>query len=370
MENKTGNTPQEDYKTVGTMRETDRKCPRCGGIMDFSPETGGLFCPFCEYKEEIENSESATENDFLSAEENGNYDWGTQKKNVVCQSCGANIIYDELAISSECPYCGSNHVMEAAGGNEKTLAPGGIVPFRITAKEASVKFIAWIKRKIFCPSAAKRNAKPDAVKGVYLPYWTFDTDTTSSYTGRYGKDRTVRDAKGNSRIVTDWHSTSGIYSQFIDDQLVCGTTRYDNSMLRRIEPFDTASNKVYLPEFVAGFPSERYSLGLKDSWEKAKEFIADRLKSNISSDIKARYHADRVASLNILTNYRNIKYKYLLLPIWFSSYKYNGKIFFFMVNGQTGKVGGKTPISAIRVMIAILLALAVVIILYMLYSRT
>ena len=34
---------------TSTLKETDRKCPACGGTMDFDPATGGLHCPFCDY---------------------------------------------------------------------------------------------------------------------------------------------------------------------------------------------------------------------------------------------------------------------------------------------------------------------------------
>ena len=59
------------------------------------------------------------------------------------------------------------------------------------------------------------------------------------------------------------------------------------------------------------------------------------------------------------TVYSKITYKYLMLPIWVSSFKYNDKVYQFMVNGQTGKVSGKTPVSAIKVIITILAVLAV-----------
>lgn len=60
------------------------------------------------------------------------------------------------------------------------------------------------------------------------------------------------------------------------------------------------------------------------------------------------------------TVYRNITYKYLMLPVWMSSFVYKGKVYQFMVNGQTGKVSGKAPISPIRVAIAILIGIVII----------
>ena len=359
-----------DAKAAQTMKETDRKCPQCGAVMDFDPETGGLYCPYCEYREEINVSNdagetSAAELDFASAEYTGNCDWGMQQKTVTCKSCGAVSVYDALAVASECPYCGSNQVMEAS--DLKTLAPGGVVPFKVTAKDAGARFTAWIKKKLFAPKQAKESAKAEKFKGIYLPYWTFDSDTYSTYTAEYGKDR--REKQGDEEVtVTDWYTTSGKYSEFIDDALVAATGTQNVQMLKQIEPFDTADNKAYKPEYLAGFAAERYSKGLKDAWESAKDYIAGRLRSAISNKVINDHNADHVRNVKVHTSYSNITYKYLMLPVWMSSFKYKEKIYQFVVNGQTGKVGGDYPISPWRVAAAVLIAAAIVALLVYFYQ--
>ena len=353
---------QMEAEKVKTMQETDKKCPQCGGVMDFDPKTGGMYCPYCDYREEIAvtnsaGEEKAQELDFEKAEFTGNCDWGVAQKTVTCKSCGATTVYDALAVANECPYCGSNQVMEAS--DVKTLAPNGVVPFKLTAKEAGEKFINWLGKKWFAPKAAKQSARADSFKGVYLPYWTFDADTYSTYTGEYGIDRTVHNDDGDE-TVTDWHKTNGTYSEFIDDQLVCASGDQNVDMLRTIEPFDTNDNKAYKPEYLAGFTAERYALGLKDAWEKAKNFIKSRLENSISRKITNEHNADHTRNIRIRTEYSNITYKYLMLPVWLSAFQYNGKTYQFMVNGQSGKVGGKYPVSPWRVLIAVLIAVAVI----------
>lgn len=340
---------------VDTKKETDKKCPQCGGIMDFDPAVGMLHCPYCDYKEEIpvENEEvtSVEEADFLTAEQTGNCEWGVETKTVFCKACGGEMVYDALQIAGECPYCGSNQVMEAKGRD--TLAPGGVCVFKIDAKGASERFGAWIKRKWFCPNAAKDSARPKDMKGVYLPYWTFDTNTKSSYSAEYGIVHTETKKNGEKVTRTDWYNCKGKYDKFIDDEPVCATKQHDQALLKGVLPFNTADNLLYKPEYVAGFASERYSIGLKDAWETAKASISSELKSNITSKIQSDHHADSVRSLRIRTEYNNIKYKYLLLPVWMSYFKYNDKLYHFMVNGQNGKVSGRTPISAVKVAIAV-----------------
>lgn len=351
---------------VETKEETDKKCPQCSGTMVFEPTLGGLSCPYCGYAEDIPFEEkevtSAEELDFLSAEKTGNRNWGAEKKTVICKSCSAETIYDALDVASSCPYCGSNQVMEAR--DKDTLAPNGVVPFQLDADTASANFRKWIGKKFFCPKLAKQSARADSFKGIYLPYWTFDASTQTRYRASYGIDHRYKDNEGNTKTRTDWFTTSGVYREMIDDQLVLASTRHNSSMLKGLEPFNTADNKTYKPEFVAGFLAERYSIGLSDGWELGKKAIRNRLHSSISKKVRSEKNADHVKDIKMNTVYNNITYKYLMLPIWISSFQYNGKVYQFMVNGQTGKVSGSTPVSIWKVLLTIGAVLAVLLLLF------
>lgn len=355
-----------EMNVVDTKEETDKKCPRCGGVMDFDPATGNLHCPYCDYEENIpveaDTPKQAEELDFESAEFTANKDWGVATKTVLCKSCGAESIYDALQTSAVCPFCGSNQVMDQ--NDIDTIAPGGVVPFSISDKQASEMFHRWIKKKFFCPKLAKESARPDKFKGIYLPYWTFDTQTFSTYTGEYGIDHTRRDKNGNTHTETEWHRTNGRYNEFIDDELVIATNKQDRNMLKGIEPFDTANNKSYKPEYIAGFVAERYSVGLKDAWKIAETSIKNKLKYHVSDKIKKEHRADRTRNISLNTSFTNKTYKYLLLPIWVSNFKYNDKVYQFMVNGQTGKISGKTPISIPKVVLTVIAVIVVIAILY------
>ena len=269
-----GQKNQVEPEVVDTRKETDKKCPACGGVMDFSPALGKMVCPYCGTEEEIETAENvfvAEELDFYGAEEQASCDWGTATKSVICKSCGAQTVYDINEIADECPYCGSNQVMEA--GDSQVIAPGGVVVFKMDAKEASARFKKWIGRKFFCPKLAKESAKPKSFKGIYIPYWTFDTDTYSRYTGQYGINRKYRDKEGNVRTKTDWYGTKGQFAFSFDDVLVCGSARQNDRMLRGIEPFNTKDVKAYKPEYLAGFTAERYTVRMKDAWETVKSTV-------------------------------------------------------------------------------------------------
>ena len=125
-----------------TEKETDKKCPSCGGVMEFNPSNGKMTCPYCGYEEEIQVEHRgfvAQELDFSTAgDDDASCDWGTATKTVICKSCGAETVYDVNEMANVCPYCGSNQVMEQENG--KVMAPGGVVTFQISAKEASERF--------------------------------------------------------------------------------------------------------------------------------------------------------------------------------------------------------------------------------------
>lgn len=356
----------EDYKSESLLSFDGKTCPNCGATVSFDPASGEMACEYCGYHCKLPdaNAENAiVEIDFDSAVNTESFEWGAEKKTVECKTCGAVTIYDALETAAVCPFCGSTHVMPSA--TENSIAPGAVCPFAVTKAQAGERFVKWLKRKWFTPKKAKKNAQPEAFDGVYLPYWTFDSQTTSSFTCRVGYDRTVR--KGDkTETVTDWRRVSGVYQEFFDDETVMASKRHERSGVKQCEPFDFSKLVPYSPQVVAGFAAERYSIGLKEGWEKAQKTIQSKLNSNISSYARRHWSADKVSSLKFSTRYDNITYKYLLVPAWISSFRYKGKLYQFVVNGQTGKVGGKAPVSAWRVILAILIGAGIIAGLYFL----
>ena len=361
------NCGSEYTKQESTIKETDKKCPNCGATITFDPGSGKLHCDYCGYSCELpspENGQEVCEMDFDSAVNTESCEWGVEKKSVECKSCGAVSIYDALETAAVCPFCGSTQVMPAA--TDKTIAPGGVCPFTVTKETAGEKFTKWLKRKWFTPKKAKQNANPEAFKGVYLPYWTYDAQTTNNFTARAGYDRKVRKKDGTYETETTWRYVSGVYQEFIDDETVMASKRHEKSGVQECGPFKLSKLIPYDPKVLAGFVAERYSVGLKEGWDIAKTTIQSKLRSSIETHVKAHWSADRVSSVSFSTLYSNITYKYILVPVWISSFKYKEKTYQFAVNGQTGKVGGKAPVSALRVILAVLIGIGILVGLYFL----
>lgn len=358
----------EEIKMEQTEEVTDKKCPNCAATVVYDPETRGMLCESCGYQKKLpapDSEQSVSELDFKAAEAKESFDWGAEKKAVVCKNCGGESIYDALETAAVCPFCGSTSVMPSA--TEKSVAPGGVCPFEISDEKAGSLFTSWLSKKIFTPSAAKKQAKPEAFQGIYLPYWTFDAMTSSPFSGRAGYLTSVK--RGDAMVnEIRWRKVAGVYQEFIDDHTVMASKRSELSGVKRAEPFDFSKLVPYRPELVAGFCAERYSIGLKDAWKTAQEAIRGALHGHINTHIRKTWHADRADSILFSTVFSKITYKYILIPVWLSSFTFKGKAYQFVVNGQTGKVGGKAPISWIRVAIAVFIALVVVALLVLLFQ--
>ena len=361
------NNPDEPILSEVTEKETDKKCPNCGATLTFDPASGMMHCDYCGYFGELrkpDEGQEICEMDLDAAISLESFNWGEQKKSVQCKQCGAVTIYDALETAALCPFCGSTSVMPAA--TENTIAPGAVCPFTVTKEQAGERFNKWLKKKWFAPRAAKKRAKPDAFQGMYLPYWTYDAQTTSSFTARVGYDKTVKDRDGQSRTETRWNRVSGVYQRFFDDITVMASKRQENSGVKDCEPFDFSQLVPYSPQVVAGFIAERYSIGLKEGWATAEKIIQSDLRSSIPEYARRHWRADHADSVCFTTYYTDMTYKYLLVPAWISSFKYKNKVYQFAVNGQTGKVGGKSPVSAWRIILAILLGAGIITGLYFL----
>jgi len=356
------------YATEGNAvrQSTDRfPCPACGGIMDFDPESQCLKCPYCDNKIEItKNQDGIVEYDFETAEDDAPTNWGNEKRVIHCQSCGAETVLDENSTAQFCAFCGSSHIVKTE--ENPGIVPESLIPFKITKESAIKRFKEWINNRFFAPGALKSQYQEQKMTGVYIPCWTYDSDTDSFYTAEAGTYYYVTETdwveeNGERKMVTKqvrkirWRFVSGAYSKYFDDIIVNASKKVDDNLMKNLEPFNLKELVQYMPQFLSGFLAERYSVTLKEGWEKAKDIIDSSIRQGIHSQI----NADEVRNLLVNTSYRNIKYKHILLPVWISSYTYKGKIYRYMINGQTGEVQGEAPVSALKVILLILAVLAV-----------
>ena len=180
-----------------------------------------------------------------------------------------------------------------------------------------------------------------------MPFWTFDTDTKSSYQAEVGvyhyrEETRTRVVNGKHETYTEtvrytqWHWTSGNYTKFFDDILIPASGQYDSKLLLKLNDFTIDKLSSYKPEYLSGFIAERYTVSLKEGWKHAKSRIDAQLQSSIRNAIMG----DEVRNLNILTDYSKQTYKHILLPVWNATYRYKNKTYRYMVNGRDGACDG------------------------------
>lgn len=347
-------------------------CAACGATLSFQAGQTSLACEHCGHKEDIVSSqEGVEEHAFEKYTKPQTADWGTATQQFDCKTCGAKTTVEAKVTSFSCPFCGSNQVEVIQAS--KRMRPESLIPFAIDKKDAGKRFQDWIQRAWFRPDGFKKLARLERIYGVYLPHWTFDAMTESSWqaeAGHHYDDYEVyTDAQGQTqkRSVrkTRWEWVKGKHSAFFNDVLVPATDTVDANLIAGIYPFSTEKLVAYDPRYLAGWAAEDYKLEMPACWPSAKAYIDGQIQSACAGKIGGDTHRN----LTVWTSYFNQTYKLCLLPVWVSSYRYNNKLYSCLINGQTGQVAGTAPCSWLKVSLTVLFIVSLVTAIIMLLSR-
>lgn len=336
-------------------------CPSCGGNMVFDINSQKLKCPYCNNETDIlEGNTKVKEYDFHSAiNDEENSMWNNEVEVIKCEVCGAEMVISKEQTAVSCSYCSSSHVLKSK--QTAGIRPEGLIPFKIDKHKAGELYNRWVKRRWIAPNDLKNLHQTDKLKAIYIPYWTYDTNTYSTYSGQGGEHYYVtveRDGKQVTEMRTRWHYVNGRIDRFFDDVLVNASNNYDQSLINTIEPFDTMAMEPYKPEFLSGYMAERYAKTVINCFEEAKYKIHNELMDEARSEILFRY--DEARNIDVNTTYDNIHYKHVLLPIWTAQYDYKGKKYVYIINGQTGEIQGKYPYSVYKIISIIVIAIIII----------
>jgi ribosomal protein L37E len=362
---------EREFTEQEKTEKTDKfPCPGCGANMKFNPDTQTLTCEYCSRSIEIASEDTEIEeHDFFTADDSADGNWGQETRVIKCERCGAKTVLDVYSAAASCAFCGSPHVVkidESAG-----IPPESLIPFSVSADKALKLFGKWIKGRFFAPGDVKRDCRSHKLTGVYVPFWTYDADTWSAYTGEAGTYYYVTRThwvtrNGKRTMVTTrerrirWRPAAGVYTEYFDDIPVNASVNIEAQLMAKLQPFCMDRLVRYKPEYLSGFIAERYGIGLREGWESAREVIKKRIYNGVVRQI----NADTVRNIRINTRYRSIKYKHLLLPVWISSFTYKNKVYRYMVNGQTGEVQGRAPVSPWKVASVVLVVAAIAAVAY------
>ena len=322
------------------MEETMKVgCSRCGANIEFMPATQKFHCNHCGADSDISEYEKEI---ITDSDEIQNYDECT------CSSCGAKLIVGENTTITVCAYCGSNQIIKNKFVGK--FKPDEIIPFQVDQERFINLYQTFIKKKRFAPDEFRFNTKITQIKGLYVPYHVFilDNKTYSRGKGYYESDGRRHDIFFETKYRM----------KFISPQ--DASIRLNDDMMTSLEPFDFSDLKKFYPAYLNGYSAENGDEDLNKLEKKAWERSAVEIKKLVNK----RLEKYSFCSGKVETTFEQISREYVLLPVWFFSTKYRNKIYNYALNGQTGKVVGKIPLSQSKfiflIITTIVLALLIV----------
>ena len=338
-------------------------CNQCGSDFRFDPEEGKLICDHCGNEQDFETADlpEIREMDFEAALRSGLDSAEMEEIRVTaCPNCGAQVEFNSDVHSTECPFCATPVVTDT--GTHRHIKPKAVLPFKLEERDAHKAMTAWLGRLWFAPNGLKEYARQGrSLDGIYVPYWTYDAQTASRYQGqrgtiyyvtktvmREGKPTQVREQK------IRWTNVRGRVSRFFDDILILGSRSLPKSYTDNLKPWNLSELEPYQPHYLAGFMAEGYTVDVEEGFEEARDIMDAQIRRDINADIGG----DRQRISHVNTDVSEITFKHVLLPVWMAAYKYKGQSYRFVVNGQTGKVQGERPWSAIKIAITVVIGAA------------
>ncbi|WP_143219207.1 hypothetical protein [Actinokineospora bangkokensis] len=327
-----------------------------------------LVCPQCGNAQDVvENrGHSVVEHDFEGALRSARGLTGeVQEKEIVCQNCGGHTTFSGSLTASRCPYCATpiqrDDVQDAPG----RVGVDAVLPFRVDERAGRELVERWIGSRWFAPSEFTRYKETGAFSSVYLAYFSYDARADSEYDGERGRRYTVTVGSGKQRRTqtrVDWTPVRGRVVNAFDDLPVLANTGVDVEKVAALEPWPTHEARPFSHEYLAGHLSRTYDVGVAEAFELAKGRMAGVVEAAVRVDIGG--DAQQVHRVD--TRYSDVRFKHLLMPIWLLTVLHRGEPFQVCVNGVTGEVQGRRPVSAVKVVAAVVLAVVVLVGLYLL----
>ncbi len=335
------------------------QCPRCGGRMIFSTLSLQLSCEYCGYQAgenpavaEAEAPGSLADRseqvlDFVTPTTTGHH-WSQAQLHLSCERCGALSLLPPGQKTTQCPYCGSNQLVESPEQGD-LVEPQVIALMQIEAKQADRLAHGWLGKGFFAPDSLPGAGRTLQLRPGYYSFWTFD--------GILEVRWSCEVADGNTDQKR-WTPVSGAETRFFNDVLVPGMKTLSLQEVKALQPFDLQDVVPFKPEYLAGWPTVLYDCSLTDASLKGREVIFKQLRPQLTQMIEAG-REKRNLSLGA-HSWSGMTFKHILLPLWVGTYQFQGQDYRLMINGQTGKITGAKPRDALK------LALLITILVFML----
>jgi LSD1 subclass zinc finger protein len=356
-------------------------CKGCGALLHFAPGTRNLKCNYCGESNPIETDqtqrsiESVDYDHFIGTiDQNKKRD---DMKVLNCNSCGSQTVLSSFVTSDKCSFCTAPLVLSPQEG-QQYLPPHYILPFEINGQQAGDYFQKWLKGLWWAPNdlVKKVNSNSSSVlQGIYLPYWTFDTDTVTEYSGARGDYYYTTESysvtvngKSETRTRqvrhTRWSSASGTVDCSFEDLIVPASKSLPDQTLTQLEPWNFNLLVKFDERYMSGFRSETYQIDPAQGLSIAIEQTEGEIRSVIMDDIGG----DEQTIESMDTEYLHKAIKYIMLPVWTSAYHYNDKTYQFTVNACTGEVIGQRPLSIVKIVLFVVMILTLIALVWLFFG--
>jgi uncharacterized Zn finger protein (UPF0148 family) len=339
--------------------------------MAFDTQTGLLRCANCGRTDNIENipkpeenedetihydaddddinaANSGFENDYADAndsDEPSNHSTFNEGEahEYHCNNCGAVLITEANTAATTCSFCGAGVILsDRLSGN---LAPAKVIPFSISKEQAQEAFVKWCRKGLLTPKDFMTADRIKNITGLYIPFWLYDINGRGEAEATCTRVRTYSDS--------DWiYTETKFYNVYrkVDlnySRIPCDASRkMEDSMMDKLEPYSYENLKDFNMPYLAGYIAEKYDFTDEDMLPRIKErvggYVDNYLNSTISGYTSVMYQRKDI-------NIRKKHADYTLMPVWMVCYDYRQAEHIFMMNGQTGKIIGKPPLSKAKI---------------------
>lgn len=358
------------FAAPSANNETRFPCTDCGGILTYAIGTDEMECAHCGKRNEISVPDVAIEEIDLPRgleKLERTRKLGTTESVLKCPNCAAEFDLDTNLHASDCPFCGTTVVTST--GEIHEFSPQALLPFAISKEQAREAYEKWIGGRWFAPSKLKKHAREEyGLNGIYIPYWTYDSDTVTSYSGQRGDVYYVRQnvtvMEGGryvrrTRMVPKvrWTPVEGRTDRHFDDLLIGATRTLPRKITDWLEPWDLENLVPYTEDYLSGFQSEVYQVALDEGFGHAQQIMTQTIRH----DVRRSIGGDQQRIQRLHTKHSDTTFKHVLLPLWTAAFNFRGKTYRFVVNGRNGKTRGERPYSVIKIALAGACAAAVIV---------
>ena len=330
------------------------KCPHCGGHLNFDPDTQKSKCEFClstfseKELEQLSQKENTTNNDTEILEDASDFvdSSSDHAKSLLynCPSCGAEIITDENTSATLCCYCHNPVVFSKQLEGE--FKPSKVIPFKLSRDRAEEAMRNWCQKKKFVPKDFSSPSQLEKMAGLYIPYWLVDCEISGSLNARTSKISTW--VAGDYRYTkTDEFAVYREADMNFNHIAHDASSKADDQVMNSIGPFNMQELEDYSHSYLSGFLAEKYDVNKEDVYPAIKNRVEQAVNVTLRESVRG-YDTVRVNGTHVRVH--KTRFHYTLMPVWMLTYIYQGEIYLFAMNGQTGKLFGRLPLDKGRLL--------------------